>query len=110
MFRDTLYMRVRISWISIFCALLVLLLGNLSSAESVQYVKQIVDKVTVHSAYVNLRDPSVLVTPGVALDAPNRRKSFNDFQEEAHPLVQITGSFFDLRSGEPIGDIVVNGR
>ena len=81
-----------------------------ATADSVQLSKVTVDGVYFNRIDVNLNDQSLLATPGVALDDPERRKTFKDFVTDYHPLAQITGTFFDLHSGEPIGDIVVRGR
>lgn len=75
----------------------------------VAYHKLTIHSVTVHAAFVDLRDPSIEVTPAVAQDEPGGRKSFANFLTQYQPLAQITGSFFDLRSGDPIGDIVIDG-
>lgn len=80
------------------------------SAAGVQYRKQVVDHVTLHTVYVDLHDPWVQVTPAVAEDEPNRRLSFPDFMDEYQPLAQCTGTFFDFHSGEAIGDLVINGQ
>ncbi|HEY3377106.1 MAG TPA: phosphodiester glycosidase family protein [Armatimonadota bacterium] len=77
---------------------------------SIRAIKTTIGDVTVNAAYIDLHDPSLLVTPGVALDAPNNRKSFRDFLDESDCLVQTTGAFFDLQNGEPVGDIVVRGK
>lgn len=77
---------------------------------SIQHARLSVDNVTINLVSINLNDPTLLVTPGVAQDTPEKRKTFNQFLEDNHALAQITGTFFDLRSGIPVGDIVVRGK
>jgi len=80
------------------------------SATGVQYLKQVLEGVTLHTVYVDLHDPWVKVTAAVAEDAPNNRLSFPEFMQTYQPLAQCTGTFFDFHSGESIGDIVIDGQ
>ncbi len=80
-----------------------------AEADGLSYRKLTINGVTAHIITVDLNDPSLLLTPGVALDTPDNRKTFTQFLKDSAPLAQITGTFFDLKSGEPIGDVVVRG-
>ena len=95
------------------CGLVTLIAWCLSVravAAGVQYVKQVVEGATLHTVYVDLHDPWVQVVPAVATDVPNNRLSFSAFMDTYQPLAQCTGTFFDFRSGEAIGDLVINGQ
>ncbi len=93
------------------CGLLAAGVLRVSAAPaSVSYHTETLDGVYLHVINVDLHDQALLVTAGVALDTPQHRKSFKDFEAENHPLAQITGSFFDLNSGDGIGDVVVRGH
>jgi len=91
---------------------LLLLLGRaaFSVPAGVQYTRQTVSDVSMNIIDVDLNDPSILVTPVTAQDEPGKRKTFKEFLTSHHPLAQITGGFFDLHSGAPIGDVVVHGK
>jgi len=102
---------VRLSLPTVILCIAVLACSMLRApAQSVRYVKQRVNNALLHLVYVDLRDPSVLVTPGVAQEVPGKRLSFPEFMEVNQPLAQCTGTFFDFRSGEAIGDLVVHGE
>jgi hypothetical protein len=93
------------------CGLLAVGMLRVGAApESMSHRTMTIDGVYVHVISVDLRDQSLLVTAGVALDEPDHRKSFAEFQKDHRPLAQITGTFFDLHSGAPIGDVVVRGN
>jgi hypothetical protein len=90
--------------------LLCRLLPSCSAAESVTYLHQDVNGVKVYMAFVDLNDHSLLVTPAIGGETPDQRKTFRQFIKDDHPIVQITGGYFDLQDGIPIGDIVIGGR
>ena len=92
-------------------ATLLLLSPALSSIPAgLQCSRQTVDDVYMNIIDVDLNDPSILVTPVTARDSGEKRETFKEFHTSHHPLAQITGSFFDLHSGQPIGDVVVHGK
>jgi len=78
-------------------------------ASSVTYSKHWINRTRVHVIRVNLNDPTVKVTPVLAWNAVGRRQSFLGFMAAHQPLAQMTGNFFSLQSGYPVGDIVIGG-
>jgi len=81
-----------------------------AAPESLRYQRLTIDNVNLHVITIDLNDPALLLTPGVATEEPDKRKSFTQFVKDSGCLAQITGTFFDLHNGEPIGDVVVRGR
>lgn len=77
---------------------------------SIRYSKQQVNGAGVHLVQVDLADQDLRLTPLL----PNTRHEplvlFADFLAVHRPLAQITGSFFNVTTGTPIGDIVINGK
>ena len=78
-------------------------------ASSVSYSKHWINRTRVHVVWVNLNDTTVKVTPVLAWNAIGRRQSFVGFMAAHQPLAQVTGNFFSLQSGYPVGDIVIGG-
>lgn len=94
--------------------LMVIALGLLAQqaygdASSVTYSKHWINRTRVHVVRVNLNDPTVKVTPVLAWNTVGRRQSFVGFMAAHQPLAQMTGNFFSLQSGYPVGDIVIGG-
>ena len=50
------------------------------------------------------------MTPALAYGVPGRRQSFARFLATQRPFAQMTGAYFGLRNGFPVGDIVVDTR
>jgi hypothetical protein len=92
------------------CLLLWLARPATSAPESVQYDTLTVNGVYVHRISVDLNDQSLLVTPLIATDSEDGRATFRDFLDQNKSLAQITGTFFDLHTGTPIGDVVIRGE
>jgi len=78
--------------------------------DSVRYEVCTVANTRVHVITVDLTDPTILLTPAVAYDVVGKRQSFIGFLADRQPLAQITGSYFSLQSGYPIGDLVIGSR
>lgn len=78
-------------------------------ASSVTYSKHWINRTRVHVVWVKLDDPTIKVTPLLAWNTVNRRRSFIGFMADHQPLAQMTGNFFSLQSGYPVGDIVIGG-
>jgi len=94
--------------------LMVIALGLLAQqaygdTSSVTYSKHWINRTRVHVVWVDLNDPTIKVTPLLAWNAINRRRSFVGFMAAHQPLAQMTGNFFSLQSGYPVGDIVIGG-
>ncbi|MHB9025392.1 MAG: phosphodiester glycosidase family protein [Armatimonadota bacterium] len=99
------------SCIAALIAVIVLLPACAQDAsQSVQYRLAWVGPMPIHVITADLRDTSLQVTVGIANDHPGSRRSFVSFLAKHQPLAQITGSYFSMRSGYPIGDIVVDGQ
>ena len=77
---------------------------------SLGYSVRRINHTAVHVIKVDLTDQSLMITPQLANDTLGQRQSFHSFLANHHPLAQITGSYFSLRSGLPIGDIVIGGH
>ncbi|MHB0935389.1 MAG: phosphodiester glycosidase family protein [Armatimonadota bacterium] len=80
--------------------------GNTSS---VSYSKHWINRTRVHVVWVNLNDPTLKVTPVLAWNAIGKRQSFVSYLAVNQPLALMTGTFFSLKSGYPVGDIVIGG-
>ncbi|HEY3418012.1 MAG TPA: phosphodiester glycosidase family protein [Armatimonadota bacterium] len=80
-----------------------------AGGESVSYYIHQTNGMRVHVIEANLNDPSLLVKPVFARHAEGARQPFAAFLV-AHPLAQITGGYFDLISGFPVGDAMVHGQ
>jgi exopolysaccharide biosynthesis protein len=77
---------------------------------SVVYVKQIIDGSIVHTIYANLADKHIRLTPIVPSTKRDHVALFSEFLLVNHPIAFITGSLFTVKTGIPIGDIVINGK
>ncbi|MHB9026190.1 MAG: phosphodiester glycosidase family protein [Armatimonadota bacterium] len=93
-------------------AVLLTALGRAAGAESasVRYSTHRTNGIGVHVIDVNLNDRSLMVKPRPAGDTPGARQTFAGFLAQHRPLAQITGGYFDVRSGYPIGDVIVQGK
>lgn len=76
---------------------------------SLSYARMTVAGVSMNVITADLNDTSLLVTPLVPTDIEHNRKTFREYLDEHHSLAQITGTFFDLGSGEAVGDVVIRG-
>jgi len=88
------------------------LLAQQTQGESsgVTYSKHWINRTRVHVVSIDLNDRTLKITPALAGNAIGRRQSFVGFMARHHPLAQITGSFFSLRTAYPIGDLVIDGK
>lgn len=102
------------TWLVLSSLISVLMCAAVSPAfaapPSMQYQCTTVNGVWLQIITADLNDPSLLVTPLISPGATGQRKSFSEFVKENHSLAQITGTFFDLKSGEAVGDIVIRGQ
>ncbi|HEY3414187.1 MAG TPA: phosphodiester glycosidase family protein [Armatimonadota bacterium] len=66
--------------------------------------------VTAQVVTVNLNDPHLAVTVGLARGGIGHSESMASMMRRMQPAAAITGTFFCVRSLLPVGDIVRNGR
>ncbi|MBI3909905.1 MAG: phosphodiester glycosidase family protein [Armatimonadetes bacterium] len=78
--------------------------------DRVIYRRGFVLGVGVNIIEANLRDPDVRIAAMVARGGIGHAESFASMVRRARPTAAITGTFFSLRSREPTGDLVINGR
>lgn len=102
--------RQRLYWLCIILLAFLPLTGKADDMpSSVGYCVQWVHATRVHVVVVDLNDPTIMVAPRLAYNQAGKRQSFIGFMADHHPLAQLTGSYFSLRSALPIGDIVIDG-
>ena len=58
---------------------------------------------------VDMNDPHVKVTGMLAEHGGGNSETFARMVARSHPTAAVTGTFFDVASATPLGDIVVNG-
>lgn len=90
--------------------LAVALCAGVFAHPGVRYSKQWLNRARVHVITVDLNDKTLQVKPVVGRNRPGRRQSFLGFMAEHQPLAQLTGTYFGLRNGLPIGDLLSDGR
>lgn len=66
--------------------------------------------VTARVVTVNLNDPHLAVTVGLARGGIGHSESMSSMMRRMQPAAAITGTFFCVRSLLPVGDIVTHGR
>jgi len=93
-------------------ASLLLALGGAQgfAREPVSYARRSVEGVSLHVVSVDLNDPRVVVSPGIALGGIGRSESLSRFVQRLSPAAAINGTFFDKRSLRPVADIVSEGK
>lgn len=57
---------------------------------------------------VNLSSPAITVTPAIARHGIGTSESFRCMMRRTRPAAAINGTFFDVRTLRPTGDIVIN--
>ena len=77
---------------------------------AVGYEWLIVDGIGVHIVRINLNDKNVCVTPTIAARGRGSAESLGAFVARTHPTAAVTGTFFDMRTLVPIGDIAIGGK
>ena len=105
----TLHIYRRLFVIVLFCQSWAYLSAAVEQ-ESVTYQVHWINKTRVHVVTVDLNDRELLVTPVLANGTPGARKSFTAFLAERQPLAQISGSYFSVKTAQPIGDMVIAGK
>jgi hypothetical protein len=80
------------------------------ATSSVVHEKRWVHGVTAHVVTVNLNDPRLAVTVGIAQRGIGHSEPLGPMMRRLQPAAAITGTFFCTRSLLPVGDIVTRGR
>lgn len=80
-----------------------------AAPSSVGYVPAKHAGVTLHIVQVNLNDAEVRVTGALASGGIGKSETFGGLVSRVLPTAAITGTFFGVRSGSPVGDIVIGG-
>lgn len=102
--------RARVLWTGALAGLLVTYTAPAAHAGGVGYFEARAAGVPVRVVQVNLEDRRVRV--GLALPARGMGASepFHRFVARTRPVAAITGTYFDFRTAQPLGDLVINGR
>ena len=97
--------------VAIFCLLACCAAAGAQAApSSIRYSTRLITQSSVHVIDIDMHDQTLLVTPCAAISRRKKLMKFREFQEASQSLAQMTGSFFSLQSGCPIGDIVIRGQ
>jgi hypothetical protein len=64
----------------------------------------------VRAALINMRDRRVRVGIALPADGLGHAESFDRFLARTLPVAAVTGTYFDGRTLQPVGDLVINGR
>jgi exopolysaccharide biosynthesis protein len=59
---------------------------------------------------VNLNDESMKVSVALSRRGVGSRETFGSLLHRVRPAAAVTGTYFGLRDGQPVGDIVIGGR
>ncbi len=78
-------------------------------ASSVGYQRVTHGRLAAHAVTVNLADPTVKVTVGLAAGGAGRCETFRRMINRTRPAAAITGTFFDTKTLIPTGDILLRG-
>lgn len=81
-----------------------------SEAGPIGYVEQRVRGVPVRMVVVNMNDRNVRLRVALAHDGLGCSERFSQFVARTRPTAAVTGTYFDMRSLLPVGDLVVDGR
>lgn len=83
---------------------------GVGAAAPVGYEWHVVNGVGVHVVKIDLNDSRVRVTPAIAARGRGSCESLGSFINRTRPTAAVTGTFFDVRSLLPVGDIAINGQ
>jgi uncharacterized protein YigE (DUF2233 family) len=98
-------------WQCMIVMTLALLLFSLSPClASTDYSEYILDGVSVKVITVDLKDPHVKITPEVSFGLPFQPRSFSYFLCRRKPLAAINGTYFNMETSTPVGEITIEGR
>lgn len=94
-------------------AIILMLICTVTAAhanKAVRYEKLKMHGVYVHVITVDMNAQHVCVTPAVAKSGIGGLESFGSMVHRLKPAAAITGTYFNIRSHIPVGDIVIDGR
>ncbi len=93
-------------------SVMIILLSSFAWAggKSVYYDAIKVAGVKVHTVNIRMTDTTLQVRPAFAWGIPGKRQLFKDFIHDYKPIAQITGPYFGMANGLPVGDMVIDGR
>lgn len=102
--------RARVLWAGALAGMLFAASAPAATAKGVGYFERRTLGVPVRVVQVNLKDRRVRV--GLALPARGMgtAEPFRRFVKRTRPVAAITGTYFDVRTARPLGDLVINGR
>jgi len=78
--------------------------------EPVDYGEYIVGGIGVRAIIADLTDRRVKVTPVVAYGLPFSEQDFSYFLMRAKPLAAINGTYFNMETCSPVGEITIDGK
>jgi hypothetical protein len=81
-----------------------------SGQTSVSYTHPKVAGVWTHVVTVNLNDAAVRMDVVLAAGGPGTSEKFSSIVQRTRPVAALTGTYFDLRTFVPVGDLVCEGR
>lgn len=96
--------------IVLFFILLFLWPKELLWAKGVTYKKILHGKNVYDTVWVDLNEPGVMITVQVPSGFPLTAESFRSMVNRSRPAAAITGTYFNMSSHVPVGDIVMFGQ
>lgn len=98
--------------IALLCLILMTALPQLcaASSRSIVYSKEWIHGVVAHVVTIDLNDLDVRLTPAIARKGVGSSEPFGSIVSRTRPTAAITGAFFDTRSLQPVGDVMVDGE
>jgi uncharacterized protein YigE (DUF2233 family) len=76
----------------------------------IDYSEYILDGVSVKVVSVDMKDRRVKITPEVSFGLPFQMRSFSYFLCRRKPLAAINGTYFNMETSTPVGEITIDGR
>jgi exopolysaccharide biosynthesis protein len=92
------------------CALWGSELPVLANGSSIGYTRPKLAGVWAHVVTVNLKDPEIRIGVALAGGGPGKSEEFSSIVRRTRPQAAITGTYFNLRTFAPVGDLVAEGR
>jgi hypothetical protein len=90
--------------------LLLCLLAGAALASGVSVHYQLVNNFPVKYVAIEMNDPEVVVTTAVAQPFPYGLESWGGIIGRLKPDAAINGTYFCMRTYQPVGDVAVNGQ
>jgi len=89
--------------------LLLILISNPAEA-SIDLIEESVDGVNIKAVSIDLTDRRVSITPEVKLGLPFDTESLQCFLCRKRPVAAINGTYFNMETSTPVGEITIAGR